>query len=142
MRAKRLEALESLEDLGAGFVLATHDLEIRGAGELLGEGQSGEMTEVGLTMYLDMLDRAVKAMKAGRKGIHRCAAAAQSEVEMRVPALLPDDYVGDVHVRLALYKRMTPSYHLSVTKKTGTPHASYARQCFFQLREWPGGTRR
>ncbi|MCP5328763.1 MAG: transcription-repair coupling factor [Sinobacteraceae bacterium] len=104
--ARRLEALESLEDLGAGFVLATHDLEIRGAGELLGEGQSGEMTEVGLTMYLDMLDRAVKALKAGRKGVIDAPLAAQSEVEMRVPALLPDDYVGDVHVRLALYKQI------------------------------------
>ena len=103
---RRLEALESLEDLGAGFVLATHDLEIRGAGELLGEGQSGEMTEVGLTMYLDMLDRAVKAMKAGRSGLIDAPLAAQSEVEMRVPALLPDDYVGDVHVRLALYKQI------------------------------------
>jgi transcription-repair coupling factor (superfamily II helicase) len=103
---RRLEALESLEDLGAGFVLATHDLEIRGAGELLGEGQSGEMTEVGLTMYLDMLDRAVKAMKAGRQGVLDAPLAAQSEVEMRVPALLPEDYVGDVHVRLALYKQI------------------------------------
>jgi transcription-repair coupling factor (superfamily II helicase) len=103
---KRLEALESLEDLGAGFVLATHDLEIRGAGELLGEEQSGEMTEVGLTMYLDMLDRAVKAMKEGKITDLAAPLAAQSEVELRVPALLPDDYVGDVHVRLALYKRI------------------------------------
>jgi transcription-repair coupling factor (superfamily II helicase) len=103
---RRLEALESLEELGAGFVLATHDLEIRGAGELLGEGQSGEMTEVGLSMYLDMLDRAVKAMKEGRKPALDAPLAAQSEVEMRVPALLPDDYVADVHVRLALYKRI------------------------------------
>ena len=103
---KRLEALESLEDLGAGFVLATHDLEIRGAGELLGEEQSGEMTEVGLTMYLDMLDRAVKAMKEGRSLALDAPLAAQSEVEMRVPALLPEDYVGDVYLRLALYKRI------------------------------------
>jgi len=103
---KRLEALESLEDLGAGFVLATHDLEIRGAGELLGEEQSGEMTEVGLTLYLDMLDRAVKAMKDGKTTDLTAPLAAQSEVELRVPALLPDDYVGDVHVRLALYKRI------------------------------------
>ena len=71
-----------------------------------GEGQSGEMNEVGLTMYLDMLDRAVKALKAGRKGVIDAPLAAQSEVEMRVPALLPDDYVGDVHVRLALYKQI------------------------------------
>ena len=104
--ARRLEALESLEDLGAGFVLATHDLEIRGAGELLGEGQSGEMTEVGLAMYLDMLDRAVKALKEGRTPSLDAPLAAQSEVEMRVPALLPEDYVSDVHVRLALYKRI------------------------------------
>jgi len=103
---RRLEALESLEDLGAGFVLATHDLEIRGAGELLGEEQSGEMTEVGLTMYLDMLDRAVKAMKEGRTLVLDAPLASQSEVEMRVPALLPEDYVGDVYLRLALYKRI------------------------------------
>ena len=103
---KRLEALESLEDLGAGFVLATHDLEIRGAGELLGEDQSGEMTEVGLTMYLDMLDRAVRALKEGREVALDAPLAAQTEVEMRVPSLLPEEYVGDVHVRLALYKRI------------------------------------
>ena len=103
---KRLEALESLEELGAGFVLATHDLEIRGAGELLGEQQSGEMAEVGLTMYLDMLDRAVKALRAGRRVDLDAPLAAQSEVELRVPSLLPEDYVGDVQVRLALYKRI------------------------------------
>jgi transcription-repair coupling factor (superfamily II helicase) len=104
--ARRLEALESLEELGAGFVLATHDLEIRGAGELLGEGQSGEMAEVGLAMYLDMLDRAVNALKQGRPIPADAPLAAQSEVELRVPALLPEDYVSDVHVRLALYKRI------------------------------------
>ncbi len=103
---KRLEALESLEELGAGFVLATHDLEIRGAGELLGEQQSGEMAEVGLTMYLDMLDRAVKALRAGRRVDLDAPLASQSEVELRVPSLLPEDYVGDVQVRLALYKRI------------------------------------
>ncbi len=103
---KRLEALESLEELGAGFVLATHDLEIRGAGELLGEQQSGEMAEVGLTLYLDMLDRAVKALRAGRRVDLDAPLAAQSEVELRVPSLLPEDYVGDVQVRLALYKRI------------------------------------
>ncbi|MSR00981.1 MAG: transcription-repair coupling factor [Gammaproteobacteria bacterium] len=103
---KRLEALESLEDLGAGFMLATHDLEIRGAGELLGEEQSGEMTEIGLTMYLDMLDRAVKALKEGKKLALDSPLAAQSEVEMRVPALLPETYIGDVNMRLALYKRI------------------------------------
>ncbi len=103
---KRLEALESLEDLGAGFVLATHDLEIRGAGELLGEGQSGEMTEVGLAMYLDMLDRAVQALRAGREPALDTPLSGQAEVEMRVPALFPEGYVGDVHLRLSLYKRI------------------------------------
>jgi transcription-repair coupling factor (superfamily II helicase) len=103
---KRLEALESLEDLGAGFVLATHDLEIRGAGELLGEGQSGEMTEVGLAMYLDMLDRAVQALRAGREPALDAPLSGQAEVEMRVPALFPEGYVGDVHLRLSLYKRI------------------------------------
>jgi transcription-repair coupling factor (superfamily II helicase) len=103
---RRLEALESLEDLGAGFVLATHDLEIRGAGELLGEDQSGEMTEVGLSMYLELLDRAVRALKSGQVADLDAPLAAASEVELRLPALLPDSYVADVHVRLALYKRL------------------------------------
>jgi transcription-repair coupling factor (superfamily II helicase) len=103
---KRLEALESLEELGAGFVLATHDLEIRGAGELLGEGQSGEMTEVGLAMYLDMLERAVQSLRAGREPALDAPLSVQAEVEMRVPSLFPESYIGDVHVRLALYKRI------------------------------------
>jgi transcription-repair coupling factor (superfamily II helicase) len=103
---KRLEAIESLEDLGAGFVLATHDLEIRGAGELLGESQSGELTEVGLTMYLDLLERAVKALKEGREPDLDRPLAATAEVELRLPALLPESYVADVPVRLALYKRL------------------------------------
>jgi transcription-repair coupling factor (superfamily II helicase) len=104
--AKRLVAIESLEDLGAGFVLATHDLEIRGAGEFLGEEQSGELSEVGLTMYLDMLETAVQAMRAGRAPPLDRPLAAASEVELHVPALLPDDYVPDVHLRLALYQRI------------------------------------
>jgi transcription-repair coupling factor (superfamily II helicase) len=103
---KRLEAIESLEDLGAGFVLATHDLEIRGAGELLGESQSGELTEVGLTMYLDLLEQAVKALKEGREPVLDRPLAATAEVELRLPALLPESYVADVPARLALYKRL------------------------------------
>ncbi len=103
---KRLEAIESLEELGAGFVLATHDLEIRGAGELLGEQQSGEMTEIGLTMYLELLERAVAALKSGREPALDQPLAAATEIELRVAALLPEDYIGDVHVRLALYKRI------------------------------------
>jgi len=104
--AKRLEAIESMEELGAGFVLATHDLEIRGAGELLGEQQSGNMTEVGLSLYLDMLDRAVRALKSGREPALDQPLAAATEVELRLPAFLPEAYVADVHVRLSLYKRI------------------------------------
>ncbi|HEY4215375.1 MAG TPA: transcription-repair coupling factor [Steroidobacteraceae bacterium] len=104
--AKRLEAIESMEELGAGFVLATHDLEIRGAGELLGEQQSGQMTEIGLAMYLDMLEHAVKALKEGRVPALDKPLAAATEVELRLPAFLPESYVGDVHVRLGLYKRI------------------------------------
>ena len=104
--AKRLEAIESMEELGAGFVLATHDLEIRGAGELLGESQSGELTEVGLSLFLDMLEHAVKALREGREPALDQPLGAPTEVELRLPALLPESYVGDVHVRLALYKRI------------------------------------
>src|SRR5579864_7641740 len=104
--AKRLEAIESMEELGAGFVLATHDLEIRGAGELLGEQQSGQMTEIGLALYLDMLEQAVKALKSGREPALDQPLAAATEVELRLPAFLPDAYIADVHVRLSLYKRI------------------------------------
>src|SRR5204863_360185 len=103
---KRLEAIESMEELGAGFVLATHDLEIRGAGELLGEQQSGQVTEIGLSLYLDMLEHAVRALKAGREPLLDQPLAAATEVELRLPAFLPEAYVGDVHVRLSLYKRI------------------------------------
>jgi transcription-repair coupling factor (superfamily II helicase) len=104
--AKRLEAIEAMEELGAGFVLATHDLEIRGAGELLGEQQSGNMTEVGLTLYLEMLEHAVAALKEGREPALEQPLAAATEVELRLPAFLPEAYVADVHVRLSLYKRI------------------------------------
>jgi transcription-repair coupling factor (superfamily II helicase) len=104
--AKRLEAIESMEELGAGFVLATHDLEIRGAGELLGEAQSGQMTEIGLSLYLDMLEHAVQALKSGREPALDAPLAAATEVDLRLPAFLPEAYVADVHVRLSLYKRI------------------------------------
>jgi transcription-repair coupling factor (superfamily II helicase) len=103
---QRLEAIESLEDLGAGFVLATHDLEIRGAGELLGDRQSGELAEVGVNMYLEMLDRAVQALKSGREPELDRPLAAATEIELRTPALLPEIYIADVHLRLTLYKRI------------------------------------
>ncbi|HEX5649447.1 MAG TPA: transcription-repair coupling factor [Steroidobacteraceae bacterium] len=103
---RRLEAIESLEDLGAGFVLATHDLEIRGAGELLGEDQSGQIQEVGFALYMELLERAVKAMQAGKdldleKPLHH-----GPEIDLHVPSLLPEAYLPDVHARLVLYKRI------------------------------------
>jgi transcription-repair coupling factor (superfamily II helicase) len=104
--AKRLEAIESLEDLGAGFTLATHDLEIRGAGELLGEEQSGQIQEVGYALYMEMLDRAVKALKSGKIPELDAPLHQGPEVELHVPALLPDNYLPDVHLRLVLYKRI------------------------------------
>jgi len=117
--AKRLEAIESMEDLGAGFLLATHDLEIRGAGEFLGERQTGELTEVGLTMYLDMLEQAVSAYRAGRTPSLERPLAAVSEVELHVPSLLPEDYVPDVHLRLALYQRIAAASAAELADMTG-----------------------
>ena len=103
---KRLRAIESLEDLGVGFTLATHDLEIRGAGELLGEGQSGQIQEIGFTLYTELLERAVKALKSGQLPDYDTPLAHGTEVDLGVPALLPQDYVPDVHHRLILYKRV------------------------------------
>jgi transcription-repair coupling factor (superfamily II helicase) len=103
---KRLDAIASLEDLGAGFTLATHDLEIRGAGELLGEGQSGSMSQIGFTLYMEMLDQAVAALKQGKQLSLENMTAKQTEIELRVPALLPDDYIFDVSLRLSIYKRI------------------------------------
>jgi transcription-repair coupling factor (superfamily II helicase) len=103
---KRLAAVESMEELGAGFTIATHDLEIRGAGELLGEDQSGQIHEIGFSLYTDLLERAVKALKEGRtpeldKPLHQ-----GPEIDLLLPALIPDDYIPDVHTRLVLYKRI------------------------------------
>ena len=103
---KRLEAIESLEDLGVGFTLASHDLEIRGAGELLGDEQSGQIHEIGFSMYNELLERAVKALKSGQMPDELGAAASHTEVDLGLPALLPDDYVPDVHTRLIIYKRI------------------------------------
>lgn len=103
---KRLEAIESLEELGAGFMLATHDLEIRGAGELLGEDQSGQIHEVGFALYAEMLERAVRALKSGREPDLARPLHDGTEVEMGVTALLPEDFIPDVHTRLVLYKRI------------------------------------
>ena len=104
--AKRLEAIQSMEDLGAGFYLAMHDLEIRGAGEVLGENQSGEMQEVGFNLFNDMLASAVKSLKEGREPDLEAPLAVTAEINLHLPALLPEDYCGDVHERLVLYKRL------------------------------------
>ncbi|MDG9929405.1 MULTISPECIES: transcription-repair coupling factor [unclassified Pseudomonas] len=103
---KRLEAIANAQDLGAGFVLATHDLEIRGAGELLGDGQSGQIQAVGFTLYMEMLERAVKAIRKGEQPNLEQPLGGGPEVNLRVPALIPDDYLPDVHSRLILYKRI------------------------------------
>lgn len=108
--AQRLEAIQQMEELGSGFYLAMHDLEIRGAGEVLGEHQSGNMMEVGFQLYNDMLAEAVRSLKAGHEpdllsplgGLFGAA----TEINLHAPALLPDAYCGDVHVRLSLYKRL------------------------------------
>ncbi|EOC1427040.1 transcription-repair coupling factor [Cronobacter dublinensis] len=103
---KRLEAIASLEDLGAGFALATHDLEIRGAGELLGEDQSGQMETIGFSLYMELLENAVDALKAGREPSLEDLTSQQTEVELRMPSLLPEAFIPDVNTRLSFYKRV------------------------------------
>jgi len=103
---KRLEAIEAIEDLGAGFTLATHDLEIRGSGELLGEDQSGQIQEIGFTLYTELLERAVTSLKEGKDPEIETAAHHGTEIDMHIPALIPDDYLPDVHTRLVMYKRI------------------------------------
>ena len=103
---KRLEAIESLEDLGAGFMLSTHDLEIRGAGELLGEDQSGQIHEVGFSLYTELLERAVKSLKSGQQPDLDQPLYHGPEIDLHLPALIPDDYLPDIHTRLIMYKRI------------------------------------
>jgi transcription-repair coupling factor (superfamily II helicase) len=103
---KRLAALESLEELGAGFTLATHDMEIRGAGELLGEAQSGQIEAIGFSLYNELLERAVHALRSGKVPDFELGGDSGTEIELHMPALIPDDYLPDVHTRLTLYKRI------------------------------------
>jgi transcription-repair coupling factor (superfamily II helicase) len=103
---KRLDAISSLEDLGAGFSLATHDMEIRGAGEILGDDQSGQMESIGFSMYMDMLENAVTALKEGKEPSLTESLQTQTDIDCGIPALIPDDYIPDVHTRLTLYKRI------------------------------------
>lgn len=104
--AQRLEAIQNMEELGSGFYLAMHDLEIRGAGEVLGENQSGNMMEVGFQLYNEMLSQAVRDLKAGREPDLLNPVNSATEINLHAPALLPDSYCGDVHTRLSLYKRL------------------------------------
>ena len=103
---KRLEAIQAMEELGSGFFLAMHDLEIRGAGEVLGDSQSGEMQEVGFNLYCTMLDAAVKSLKAGLEPDLSAPLGVTTEINLHAPALLPDDYCNDIHERLVIYKRL------------------------------------
>lgn len=103
---RRLDALENLDNLGAGFILATHDLEIRGAGELLGNEQSGQIESIGFSLYMELLDAAVKALKEGREPSLDELTQQHADIELRIPALLPEDYLGDVNMRLSFYKRI------------------------------------
>jgi len=104
---KRLEAVESIQTLGTGFTLATHDLEIRGAGELLGDEQSGQMSEIGYTMYTELLERAVESLKQGIEPELDKPLSQGTEIDLHIPALIPDDYLNNIHERLILYKRIS-----------------------------------
>ena len=104
---KRLEAISEAEYLGAGFILATHDLEIRGAGELLGDEQTGNLQTIGYSLYMEMLDRAVKAIKDGKTPNLDRPLKEGTEINLHLPALIPSDYLPDVHTRLVLYKRVS-----------------------------------
>ena len=103
---KRLEAIQAMEQLGSGFYLAMHDLEIRGAGEVLGESQSGEMQEIGFSLYTDMLTAAVSSLRLGKEPDMAHPLGVTTEINLHTPALLPNDYCGDIHQRLVLYKRL------------------------------------
>ncbi len=103
---KRLEAIQAMEQLGSGFYLAMHDLEIRGAGEVLGESQSGEMQEIGFSLYNDMLAAAIASLKQGKEPDMTHPLGVTTEINLHTPALLPNDYCGDIHQRLVIYKRL------------------------------------
>jgi transcription-repair coupling factor (superfamily II helicase) len=104
--AQRLDAIQQMEELGSGFYLAMHDLEIRGAGEVLGENQSGNMLEIGFQLYNEMLSEAVRCLKAGKEPDLLSPLSVTTDINLHAPALLPDDYCGDVHLRLSFYKKL------------------------------------
>jgi transcription-repair coupling factor (superfamily II helicase) len=103
---QRLDAIQQMEELGSGFYLAMHDLEIRGAGEVLGDNQSGNMMEVGFQLYNEMLAQAVKSLKEGKEPDLLSPLSITTEINLHHPALLPDDYCGDIHLRLSFYKKL------------------------------------
>ena len=104
---KRLDAIQRASTLGAGFMLATEDLEIRGAGELLGEQQSGSMQAIGYSLYMEMLEKATKAIQKGKTPNFDAPLSLTAEINLHMPALIPDEYLGDVHQRLLFYKRIS-----------------------------------
>lgn len=108
---KRLDAIQRAATLGAGFMLATEDLEIRGAGELLGEQQSGSMQAIGYSLYMEMLEKATKAIQKGKTPNFDAPLSLTAEINLHMPALIPDDYLGDVHQRLLFYKRISNTDH-------------------------------
>ncbi|HEN47452.1 MAG TPA: transcription-repair coupling factor, partial [Mizugakiibacter sp.] len=115
--SKRLKALAALEELGAGFTLATHDLEIRGAGELLGEKQSGQIEAIGFVLYKQLLERAVQSLKSGEMIDFELHTPHEAEIELHVAALIPDDYLPDVHTRLTLYKRIASAADIEALRE-------------------------
>jgi transcription-repair coupling factor (superfamily II helicase) len=104
--SQRLDAIQQMEELGSGFYLAMHDLEIRGAGEVLGENQSGNMLEVGFQLYNEMLSEAVRSLKEGKEPDLLSPLSVTTDINLHAPALLPEDYCGDVHLRLSFYKKL------------------------------------
>jgi transcription-repair coupling factor (superfamily II helicase) len=104
---KRLEAVEASGDLGAGFMLSSHDMEIRGAGELLGDDQSGQIQEIGFSLYTELLERAVNSLKSGKQPELDMPMNRGAEVDLQTAALIPEDYLPDIHARLVLYKRIS-----------------------------------
>lgn len=113
---KRLDAIATHEDLGSGYMLANHDLEIRGAGEFLGEDQSGQIQAIGFTLYMELLERAVNSLKAGHVPNFDEAFKQSTEVDLKVPALIPEDFIPDVHTRLIVYKRIANAKHHEALK--------------------------
>ncbi len=113
---KRLDALESSAELGAGFLLATHDMEIRGAGELLGDGQSGQIQEIGFSLYTELLERAVEALKSGQQPSLDSLNRSATEIDLQTAALIPETYLPDIHLRLVLYKRIASAENKDALK--------------------------